>query len=119
MTNTIVEKQDFKFEIWQEIFINLDGEVSRHRIRGFYSRPDGEKIYVIVTYWRESLVKEKDCYTTLMEAVDQAVWFFEDKRNELNWKIIKVQNLVNSDVKLTEEKAPHEIAKDQEAKQES
>ena len=42
--------EGFKYEMNQEIYTSIEGQISKHLVRGFYVRPKGTKIYVIVTY---------------------------------------------------------------------
>lgn len=103
--------EGFKYEMGQAIYTSIDGEISKHRVRGFYTRPNGGKIYVIVTYGRESLLKETQVFATLDEAKSEAIGYFENKRDELNGKILEVQE--KADMEATEERSPAEIAQAQ------
>jgi len=100
--------EGFKFAENQEIYTSIEGEISKHRVRGFYTRPNGDKIYVIVTYGRESLLKETQVFGTLDEAKAEAIGYIEGKRDELNGKVLQVQELADMDA--TEERSPQELA---------
>lgn len=100
----------FKYEKWQAVYIQFDGEISKHIIRGFYEKGN-DKIYIILTYGRESLVKETELSETLNEAKGKAIYAYEEQIGEINRKIIAVQDI--REIELTEERSPAEIAIEQ------
>jgi len=95
------------------VYIQFDGEISKHIIRGFYEKANinEEKRYIILTYGRESIVKESEISVKLDEAKGKAIYAHEEKIGEINRKIIAVQDI--RELELTEERSPAEIAIEQ------
>lgn len=100
----------FKYSMDQEIYVVIDGEISKHKVRGFYKK-QGKEVYVIVTYWRETLVTEDKIFLELRYAKIEAISFFSKKMVELEGEQNKIREIV--DIELTEERSPKEIAEEQ------
>lgn len=103
--------EGYKYQMGDVIFTSIDGEISKHTVRGFYERPNGDKIYVIVTYWRESLLKEDKTFGTFEEAKDEAKRFHKIKLDEARKNLESVDEM--EEPEMTEERSPKEIADDQ------
>lgn len=103
--------EGFKFKENESIYTSIDGQISKHTVRGFYTRPNGTKIYVIVTYGRESLLKEEQVFGTLDEAKNEAKRYFKNELDKQRKNLESVDEI--EEPELTEERSPKEIADDQ------